>query len=97
MRDSDDDDPPAAAGRAPEPSNTLSAYELERRENIRANQERLRALGFVDQRAPPRAARPPAQPRPPPAHTGPRRASERLQAVLRLEYGELDNSDDDWQ
>ena len=60
----------------------LSAFEMERLENIRRNQQRLRELGLLEdplipQRQPPA----PRQPRQPRASDGPRRQSSRLQGA----------------
>jgi hypothetical protein len=59
----------------------LSAYELERGENIRRNQARLKELGLDDPIVPPRPRPASRQPRPPRPPEGPRRESSRLKKL----------------
>ena len=103
MEDSDEEaesgDGGDGGGGSSQPSpqgDELSEYELERQENIRRNEARLRELGLLDNPlAPARPPSAPRQPRPPRAPDGPRRASSRLQDLPRPPYADVEHSDDE--
>ena len=68
----------------------FSAYELERRENIRRNELHLESLGLLQRVLP--APRP--APRPPPLPEGPTRSSQRVAKLPRPVYRHADVDSD---
>ena len=74
-------------------SDGLSDFELQRRENIRRNEQRLRELGLLEDPLIPQRRPPvPRQPRQPRNADGPRRQSSRLQRAPKPLYDESASS-----
>ena len=90
------EEPPPALPAQPPSQNTqagegFSAYELERRENIRRNELHLESLGLLQRELP--ASRP--APRPPPhVPEGPTRSSQRVAKLPRPVYTHADVDSD---
>ena len=90
------EEPPPALPAQPPSHNTeggegVSAYELERRENIRRNELHLESLGLLQRELP--ASRP--APRPPPhVPEGPTRSSQRVAKLPRPVYTHADVDSD---
>ena len=87
--------PPAPPAQSPshntEGGEGVSAYELERRENIRRNELHLESLGLLQRELP--ASRP--APRPPPhVPEGPTRSSQRVAKLPRTVYTHADVDSD---